>query len=217
MKHALIITHCGSGATVLCRILATSMKVRCFGKTGVNYSHPLAIQQARQIIDQSLNLKSSVNNDWYIDKLMFNYEFTCKNLYSICKFIYMIRSPQVPLSTLISKGYSPEGAETHYLFRLRRMCEMSKKSGGILITYEDLVNKSAFSLLQNSLDLKSPLSSEFVSLHSDDLNLANGKIIKDPIEPGTTIPEDVLERCVSGYNIYLNFMEKKTGLLRFVV
>lgn len=77
---------------------------------------------------------------------------------------------------------------------------MAKKTGGILIVYEDLISKSAFPLLQNMLELKSPLSSE-----------------PEDAPPDVTIPSSILKTCDAGYNLYLNFMEKKTGLLRFVV
>jgi hypothetical protein len=154
-------------------------------------------------------------NSWYVDKLLHNYDFACKPLYKICKFIYMIRSPEVPLATLIMRGYPPAGAENHYLFRLRRMCEMAVHTDGVLLTYEDLVKRRAFPLLKNSLGLKSDLLDNFTPFDFDDINMNSGKILKNPTEPDVDVPEDVVKRCVTGYHKYLRFMDTKTGLIRF--
>lgn len=216
MKHALIITHAGSGGTLLCRILSTNMKVRCFGRTGVVYFHPSVIHKARTQIDKFFPLKSNRDTDWYIDKLVHNHEFTCKSLYDVCKFIYMVRSPLIPLSTLVARGYTPKGAETYYLFRLRRMCEMARHTDGVLLTYEDLVTKRCFPLLKNALGLSSILS-EFTPLGGDDYNLCCKKIINNPVEPVVSLPEEILRSCETGYKKYLNFLEKKTGLVRYSI
>ncbi len=202
---------------MLCRILSTSLKVRCFGRTGVIYDHPSMINRARIRIDKKINLKTNQESDWYIDKLHNNYEFSCKPLYKTCKFIYLIRTPQIPLATLISRGYPPKGAETYYLFRLRRMCEMAVHTDGSLLTYEDLVTKRAFPLLQNALSLKSPFSDQFTPQFADESNLLTGKILKNPTEPSADVPSDVIKRCMEGYKRYLKFLESKTGLIRFAV
>lgn len=218
MKHCLIATHHGSGGTLLCRILATNMIVHCYGGTGTIYDHPTSINKARNVIDNLLGPKAGIKNESsiYVDKLMRNHEFMCKSLYRICKFIYMIRSPLVPLKTLIAKKkLTPLSAENYYLFRLRRMCEMAHKTSGILLTYEDLVTKSCFPLVKNYLGLKSPLLDQFSPLRFDDENMKTGYILSDPIEPDAIVPEDVLERCAVGYHRYLNFMEKRTTLIRF--
>lgn len=163
-------------------------------------------------------LKYHLNHDdWYVDKLVNNFDLTCKPLYRICKFIYMARSPQVPLATMISRGYTATSAENYYLFRLRRMCEMAIHTGGILLTYEDLITKRVFPLLKNFLDLKSPLTEEFVPFQTDDKNLQIGKIIKDPVEPGVEIPEEILKRSSTGYKRYLKFLESRTNLIRFAI
>jgi hypothetical protein len=216
MKHGLIITHAGSGGTLLCRILSTDYSIRSFGRTGINYDHPSVIKRARNRIDKIVNVNSRGDRDWYVDKLLFNYEFTCKPLYSTCKFVYLVRSPKIPLATLMQRGYSPKGAETYYLFRLRRMCEMSRNTvGSPLLTYEDLISKRGFPLLKTLFKLKSPLSDEFTPLSFDDANLFSGVILKEPIEPQVEVPADVLERCTAGYHRYLNFMQSRSGLIRF--
>lgn len=216
MKHAFIITHFGSGGTLLCRILNESYKIHCIGRTNVWYNHPNMIDRARMIIDD--NLKSRIDyNDWYVDKLTNNFDFLCKSLYQSCKFIYMIRSPQVPLATLVSRGYLPQYAENYYLFRLRRICEMAAHTGGILLTYEDLISKSAFPLLKSFFGLKSHLSDEFSPFLNDDENLKVGKIINDPVEPGIQLPETVFNNCLNGYKRYLKFLETRTTLIRFAV
>lgn len=216
MKHALIITHFGSGGTLLCRILNENYNIRCIGRTNVSYTHPTMLERSRLVINSAFR-STFDHNDWYVDKLVNNFDFACKPLYKICKFIYMIRTPQVPLATLMSRGYLPSGAENYYLFRLRRLCEMAVKTGGVLLTYEDLVSRSAFPLLKNFLNLKSPLTGEFTPFHMDDPNLQTGKIINNPVEPGIEIPENTMKKCSVGYQKYLKFLESRTSLIRFVV
>lgn len=216
MKHAFIVTHFGSGGTLLCRILNENYKIHCIGRTNVWYNHPTMIERSKLVIDDLLNLKSD-HNDWYIDKLVNNFDLTCKSIYRICKFIYLIRSPQVPLATLVSRGYSNASAESYYLFRLRRMCEMAIHTGGILLTYEDLIEKRAFPLLKTFLDLKSSLNDEFTPFENDDQNLKTGKILKDPVEPGIKIPDNILNNCFTGYKRYLKFLETRTSLVRFAI
>jgi hypothetical protein len=214
MKHVLVITHAGSGGTLLCRILSTNHRVRSIGRTGVVYDHPMTLKRVRGKIDNVIGPNNREGNDLYVDKLLFNYEFYCKPLYQVCKFIYMIREPQIPLASLIQRKYTARGAEEYYLFRLRRICEMARHTtGAVLLTYEDLVSKRAFPLLQNALNLKSPLSEQFSPLNFDDRNLQSGKILQEPVEPIATVPEDVLKRCKSGYLRYLTFLKARTGLI----
>jgi hypothetical protein len=123
----------------------------------------------------------------------------------------------IPLQILISqKRLAPESAENYYLFRLRRICEMAHKTSGILLTYEDLVSKSALPLVQNHLGLKFPFAETFAPLRFDDDNIKTGKILTSPQELEVDIPKDVLNRCTVGYNRYLDFMERRTSLIRFV-
>lgn len=207
--HCLIITHIGSGGTLLCRLLSTNLKVHCFGCSGTIYNHPSVIKRACITIDKIVG-KRFDPNDLYIDKLMYNYEFTCKPLYKSCKFIYLIRSPYVPIATSMKK-YSLEGAVNYYFFRLRRICEMARKSGGLLLTYEDLINKKAFPLLQNFLNLKS-LSDQFTPTLFDDQNLRSGKILKYPAEPTVEMPD--LQKYLIKYNKYSSFLAGLSPLLQ---
>jgi hypothetical protein len=218
MRYGLIITHAGSGGTLLSRILTTNYYVRSFGRTGITYDHPTVLKRMKTKINNVLGPNRHGDGDWYVDKLLFNYDFHCKPLYNICKFIYLIRSPQIPLATLIQRGYTPQGAETYYLFRLRRICEMAKNTpGGVLLTYEDLISKKAFPLLQNLFGLKTGFSEEFTPLSFDDHNLLGGKILTSPIEPKTEVPKDTLARCDLGYKKYLRFLESRASLIRFAV
>lgn len=70
-----------------------------------------------------------------LDELLYNHQLQTKAAYSLCKFIYVVRRPRHALPLV---GYGPEQSVAYYLFRLRRMCEMAKRSGGLLVPWDSL-------------------------------------------------------------------------------
>ena len=94
----------------------------------------------------------------YGDHLLFNPQLSTKSLYSICNFIYVIR-PARPSLHEIGKKLSPKSALLYYTFRLRRLCEMAKRTpNAMLVLWQGLSNGDAFSKIENFLDLKDLLN-----------------------------------------------------------
>lgn len=102
-----------------------------------------------------LNNKSSI----YMDQLLFNYELSTKVVYKECKFLYVLREPAPVLKYMIEiQKIKPIFAARYYTYRLRRICEMAKRTpNAVLLTWEDLLANRGISLLENYLNLKQPI------------------------------------------------------------
>lgn len=146
--YLFIATHLGSGASLLCDSLSKNM---------------LFNRHIRQVYKSGTDLKLMKESNPYakihFDKLIYNHQFTCTNLLSQCHFIYVVREPNPTLSYLVkAKGYSERGAMMYYTFRMRRLCEMAKKTRKAkLFTFDDLVSGRAFEEIQKFIGLKNRL------------------------------------------------------------
>jgi hypothetical protein len=124
-------------------------------RTEISYNHYSSVEllsEQKHKIDDSSAI--------YMDLLLFNYEFSCTSLYDHCKFIYFIREAKPTLNKIIEDypQYKPETALKYYCFRLRRICEMAKRTPNcIVLTWEDLHAKRGLNLLEEYLNLKDPL------------------------------------------------------------
>jgi hypothetical protein len=128
----------------------------------------------------------------YMDELLFNYSLQTKDAYKLCKFVYVVRPPERALNELVVDGYKPWAACNYYCYRLRRMCEMAKRTpGAVLLTYEDIVTGRGFPLVEEYLNLKTKL--EVV-----------------PTKKGTSVsslvPSDLVRHADRAFNRYFHFL-----------
>jgi len=104
----------------------------------------------------------------YGDHLLYNYQFYFKPLLKWCKFIYLIRNPKDALESILAEeeAYTPHTAFRYYAYRLRRICEMAKRTpGAVLLRWRDMVEGEANTLVRdylkvNDLDLKKESADE---------------------------------------------------------
>jgi hypothetical protein len=96
---------------------------------------------------------TEINNEPYdihCDFLLYNHSLASKQLYKICKYIFLIRSPEAVLS-------EDPNLLNYYCFRLQRMAQMSfYTKDAIFITWNELFNKEAFTKIEKFLNLKKP-------------------------------------------------------------
>ena len=193
MQRGLIITHVGAGGSLLSQILNDDLFVNS-GRSGLIYNNINVFWEFRE------RFKTVKDTDWFIDRLLFNHEFSCP-INNDINFIYLIREPLVPLMNLMKFGYSSTGARDYYLFRLRRICEMARKSAGsIFLTYEDVISKRAFPLIKDKLKLKENLNPDFI----------NPDFLEEDIE----VPLEIFHKCSLSYNRYLKFIENYCPVIR---
>lgn len=193
-KVVFIASHLGSGSDDLIDIL--NKNPRCvFHNTNSDYSHPDKLEWMYRYGHKLEGHASAV----YGDHLLFNMTLSCKALYKICKFVYVIRQPRPTLNEIISSPrltYNPETAASYYAFRLRRICEMAKRTpGSLLLTWDQLASGLAFPVLDRFLNLKQPLKPEYNHFLPSTVDRVPGPIIRKS--------EEVFER----YFYYLSQLE----------
>lgn len=189
-KVCFIVSHLGSGSLDLLDILNKNPKCS-FENSLVEYDSPI-------VLDWLFNKKHKTRNASaiYGDHLVYNMSISCKTLYEICKFIYVIRPARSSLNEIMAtKGstYTEKTATNYYKFRLRRICEMAHRTpDAVLLTWDDLAKGTGFPIIEEYLGLKEQLKVEYYHFSLDSRNNFNENLI--------TEAQDAYER----YYYYLN-------------
>ncbi len=154
MKNSLfVVTHIGSGANYFCSILNRNERIQIFNEI-LSFDHPSSLDKLflnPHKISTTAAIYGAIN--------YFNKDFSCKSLYSFCKFIYLIREPIVTLQNIMNYEKYHLGAFRYYSFRLRRMYEMARNTpGAILVNYQSLIDKKDLKPIEDYLYLKDKLN-----------------------------------------------------------
>lgn len=154
-KVCFIVSHLGSGSADLVDILNSNP--RCHIQSSqTKYSSP---EDLEWLFASPHKCRDS--SAVYGDHLLFNTSLSCKSLYESCIFIYLIRPARASLneiSTMKEHGLEGQFAARHYSFRLRRICEMARKTeGALLLTWDDLASGRAFPSVEEHLGLRTQL------------------------------------------------------------
>ena len=124
---------------------------------------------------KKLNYKSPINVLKEIKKnkeklicgahLLFNQQFSSKELYKFCKFIFIIRSGKDAIEDMVKEKMPPQDAYRYYSFRLRRILEMAKcVPGALFLTHKNLTDKKGAKLIKNYLGAKSLFKKKKIKL-----------------------------------------------------
>lgn len=158
MKNILfIVSHLGSGSNFLFDALNKNPRIQGI-RTNTPYSHPDSLD-----VLTSTSHKTDNSAAIYMDELLYNFVFSCPQLYRECKFIYFVREARPTLNKIVSipslnQKYEPEYASKYYRYRLRRMCEMAKRTPDApFLTFDDLISKKKNLLIEQYLNLKDPI------------------------------------------------------------
>ena len=141
----------------------------------------------------------------YMDELLYNHQMCLKEALPLCRFIYVVRSPETTLNMLVSNNkMKPSFAVRYYTYRLRRICEMAKRTpGAILYTFEDLKVGRGLDLLTDYLQLRHP-----VEWHSEYLQTYDRSFSTELL--GTTLRSAASDT----YERYLYFLRSLSHLQR---
>ncbi len=196
-KACFIVSHLGSGYRDL--VGALNRNPRCeFNESGSQYDGPAALDWMF-LREHKCRDISAV----YGDVLVYNTQLSCKNLYEFCRFVYLVRPARSSLNSILSseRNYTEETAAAYYRFRLRRMCEMAKRTpDAVLVTWDDLAKGRAFPTIEEYLGLNQQLSSTYEEFMSDDTDRFNEGLVNEC--------QDAYER----YYYYLNRLNLRRAL-----
>ena len=185
-----VISHIGANAeTFVTHILNENPRIDIL-TTGLVYKHPTDIDSIAYG-PHKLNNSAAI----YGDLLLHNTNFSCPNLYPVCKFIYIIREAGDALNE--DTFYPRKYKEAYYRFRLRRLFEMARNTpGAVLLTWDDMRSGKGNPLIEDYLSLKEPL-------------ITNPELFKKSTKE--QVPAQVVEHCQDTYEKYL-FKMRSLGL-----
>ena len=183
--YLFVATHLGSGASLLCESMNLH-RVCAWHRGNGSYKHGSDL----------VKMKDGAN--WakvHFDKITHNHQFTCPSLYRQCQFVYVIREPAATFANLIQyKGYLPDRAFLYYTFRLRRLCEMVKKTPkSVVLRADDLFSGRGLETVQKSLGLRDPVPFAYTP---------------EPV-PDVDVPHDLVTSAQAVYDRYLSVMLKR--------
>jgi len=152
-KIVLICSHEYSGSTALYEAMNGHTRIQGY-KVKNKYESPLNFYFLCKNPHKLTN-KSAI----FMDELFYNFQISTKAAYDYCRFIYVVRQPESVLGFMIAnQTRKPSFAIRRYKYRLRRLYEMSKRtSGGILLTYDNLLEGRGTDLIDSYLGLKQPI------------------------------------------------------------
>lgn len=187
-KISLLVSHLCSGSDILYNSLNNNPRIQGYRRLEPNfYASGLDFLYL-------INCKHKLNNTSaiFMDEILLNSAIGSKDCYNYCKFIYIIRKPEETLNLLVQKKmYKPNYAQRYYLYRLRRICEMVKRTNGILLVYPNFNPE----LVQEYLKLKEPI--KFNSKIEKIDNLVSSKLIEET--------EEAYEKYFSFLKRYINY------------
>lgn len=154
-KIVFLCSHLYSGSGMVYDAMNLHPKIQGYKNISTNrYMSPVDL-----LTLTNYNHKIKNRSAIYMDEILYNYQISSKDIYRYCKFIYLVRRPIVPISFNISLDKKKINyAILYYKFRLRRLCEMAKRTpGAILLTYDQLIDGKGMDLISEYLDLPQPI------------------------------------------------------------
>jgi hypothetical protein len=147
-KILLIVSHLESGSESLVQNLDSGVKLQ---RLNFNlYSNLDCLSFKRP------NTEYRKRPKVYFDHILYNHEFSCKELFKYLNFVYVIGNPKKSLDNIVhNKTYDERTACNYYCFRVRRIYEMIKKSNDCLVFFdEDLQNDETYNKIHQMLGIK---------------------------------------------------------------
>jgi len=147
-KILLIVSHLESGSESLVQNLDSGVKLQ---RLNFNlYSNLDCLSFKRP------NTEYRKRPKVYFDHILYNHEFSCKELFKYLNFVYIVGDPKKSLDNIVhNKTYDERTACNYYCFRIRRIYEMIKKSNDCLVFFdEDLHNDETYNKIHQIIGIK---------------------------------------------------------------
>lgn len=109
----------------------------------------------------------------YFDHLVYNYQFSYKELFKYLYFVYYIENPKKAIANIVAnKFYNQKTACDYYCLRLRRMYEMIKKSKNSLVFFdEDANNPEIYKKIHKMLGINDRLKIKLKSKNKQEIKI----------------------------------------------
>lgn len=151
----LVISHLGAGSASFCYCLAQNKIIQWIPQ-GITYDDP--VHSVESIL--ATKHKYSDKIGLYVNEVLYNYQISHKKVYEACQFIYLVRDPKSAIRVL--KPNDAAFALNYYIFRLRRIYEMTKETkGALFLTWDDLVSQKGMKYLTKKFDLPETIFEEY--------------------------------------------------------
>jgi hypothetical protein len=147
-KILLVVSHLGSGSDGLIQNLDSGVRLQKLNY-GL-YSNLDCLSFKRP------NAEYRKRPKVYFDHILYNHEFSCKELFKYLNFVYVIGDPRNSLKNMVyNKIYNEQTTCNYYCFRVRRIYEMIKKSNNYLAFFdEDLQNSEIYNKIYQMIGIK---------------------------------------------------------------
>ena len=177
-KFVFIVSHLESGSEHIIDIMNKRKDI--YIKTEkTNYKNPMNVLEERK-----------KNKHICGAHLLFNHQFSSKEFYKFCKFIFIIRNGDV----IKDMEMLPQNAYKYYSFRLGRILEMAKSApGSLFLTRENLTSEKGVKLMRDYLEIN---------------NLFNKKINFLPARANAEVPLEITETSDLCYSRYIKQFQK---------
>jgi len=156
MKRILFLaSHLYSGSQALYHALDEHPRIQGYEREGMNiYDNPSSLVGLTEMPNK-ISSRAAI----YMDHLLFNPSLSTKAAYQHCHFVYVVRPARPTLNFLVAnRKYRPGHACRYYCYRLRRLCEMAKRTpGAVLLTWDDLTSRRGLPLVEEYLRLNRKL------------------------------------------------------------
>jgi len=188
-KVCFVVSHLGSGSGSL--VSALNANPRCeIRDSGARYDGASGIRWLFRMGHKCRDASAV-----YGDHLLFNASISSKRLYGMFQNIFVIRPARHSLNEIVLRGYNEKGASSYYRFRLRRICEMARRSPeSLLLTWDDLARDSSMRIIEEYLGLSAPLETPRTGVPARD-----------------SCSEAVVDECQQAYDRYYYYL-KSLGL-----
>ena len=178
-RFVFVISHLGADYSNLTDVLNNHPQIQIYDTNSV-YNSPISLEPIL-----SLEHKLSNSSAIYGDCILKNINLQSKDLYSICKFIYLIDSPKLSLNKIMtSENIDHIHAMRYYTYRLRRIYEIAKTASGVLVNTEKFGD--SLSEISQYLDLFEECKGEF-----------NSNLVEN------IVPFETIQYCEERYEYYL--------------
>lgn len=151
-KVCFVVSHLGSGSGSL--VTSLNANPRCeIKESGMRYDGASSVRWLFRTGHKCRDAGAV-----YGDHLLFNASLSSRRLYGLFRFIFVIRPARHALNEILATGYSESGASSYYRFRMRRICEIARRSpGSVLLTWDDLAKDSSLRIIESHIGLSEPL------------------------------------------------------------